>query len=181
MFPQLYFAAIVIASFELIFIGVVISYFQKKIYANDVAKLGLVAVGSFLFLILGQFVGKLSLHWFSERSAWYGATIIFILGLKLFYDRIKLGKVKQLINPLETKGLFTLTLLQGINIFFVGLASGLLNTSLKLQAYSLVVFIVATLLGLVIGLNTKKPSMKRFEFVSGILYIIIAILVASNI
>lgn len=181
MFPQLYFAIALIASVELLFIGLVIGFFQEKISINDVAKLLISALIAFVFLYLGFFLGEYSTIWVGERSLWYSATIIFILGLKMFYDRIKLGKLKQLINPLEVKGLITLTALAGINFFFIGLAGGLQYTKATLVLSSVIVLAAFAFLGYALGFNLKKITSRRFEFLSGILYIVIAIIIASNI
>ena len=181
MFQQLYVAIVCIAALELLYIGNVIAFFQQKIIANDILKLVIAALLSFVFLIVGRLIGNLVLIWISESSVWYAATIIFILGLKMFYDKIKLGKIKQFINPLETKGLLTLTVLQGINIFFIGLASVLLKITSQFSIYSLLIFIFAVVLGYSLGFILKKESKRQFEFLSGIFYIIIAIVIASNI
>lgn len=181
MYPQLFFAAVLIASIELFFIGLVLSYFQAKLKAFDIFKLALVSVSAMLFLIVGSLFGKASVNFLAEKSSWFGATVLFILGLKLFYDKVKLSKLKLLINPLESKGLITLAVFMGINIFFVGLASGLLNTPFSYNYLAIMPLLGIALFGYFLGFRTKQLLSRRFEFLSGMLYLAIAIIIVSNI
>lgn len=181
MFPHLYISALLIASIELFFIGIVVGYFQEKTSLLDAVKLVLSSLGAFFFLYIGFLTGKLLTGWFGDRSSWYGATILLFLGIKMFYDRIKLGKLKQLINPLENKGLVILTLLLGINVFFVGASSSLLSTSSQLIYISLPIMVSVVLLAYVLGFKIKNLLSRRFELLSGLLYIAMAIIIASNI
>jgi len=125
-------------------------------------------------------VGVFSSNIFPDYSLWYAATIIFILGLKMFYDGLKLSKFKQLINPLELKGLLVLTILNGLNAFFVGLCFGLMHLPNKFVLFATFVFLVLILTGYILGLKSEKLFSRKVEFYSGIFYIVIAIIIAVN-
>ncbi|MDA3891928.1 MAG: manganese efflux pump [Salinivirgaceae bacterium] len=181
MYSQLFYASLAVLSIELFFIGMVVGFFQKNILIADVFKLILAGWATYIFLFIGQLVGNGFVNWFAEKNIWYAATILFILGLKMFYDMVKLGKFKQLINPLETKGLITLTVLLGINSFFVGLVFGLLKFRGVMQFYPLLFLITVVLLGYFLGFKSKKILSRRFEFLSGLIYVLIAIIIVSNI
>lgn len=181
MFPQLFFIAILVAAIEPFFIGFVFGYFQEKIRTKDMLKLIVSSVGIMLYLLLGQIIGRASTGWLGNQSGWFAATIFFALGLKLIYDRIKLSKVKQLINPIETKGLLILTVLAGINVFFIGMASGLLKTNMSWYHIGNIMFLVFLFLGFGLGFKSKKIFSRRFELISAVFYIAIAIIIATNI
>jgi putative Mn2+ efflux pump MntP len=131
MLIGLYFCAIFICSVELLFTGMVVGFFQKKFVINDMLRFLLSALFATLLLGLGNFVGNIGNRLVTNYSIWYAATVLFILGLKMFYDGLKLYKLKRFINPLDFKGSIVLAILAGLNAFFVGLSFGLLQIGIK--------------------------------------------------
>ncbi len=180
MLVGLFFCIIIILSVELFSMGMVVGFFQKKIVIKDIGGFVIVALTLTFFLVLGHKLGVFSSKIFPDYSLWYAATVIFILGLKMFYDGLKLRNLKQLINPLEIKGLLVLTILAGLNVFFVGLGFGLMHLPSNFVFFTVFIFLAVILIGYFMGFRSEKLFSRKFEFLSGIFYIIIAIIIAAN-
>lgn len=175
MLTFLFFCAIILLSIELSYVGKVMGFFQKEFEIIDIVKLVSASLFIVVFIIIGSILGNTSVKVLSDNSLWYAATVLFILGIKLFYDGIKLHKVKQLINPLDFKGLVILSILVGLNSFFVGLSFGLMQISILLIYLSFIVLVAGVILGYFVGLKSKNLNPSRYEFFLGIIYIIIAV------
>jgi putative Mn2+ efflux pump MntP len=172
----LFVISVVVLSIELSYIGKVMGFFQQKAVITDVWKL-IISSGVVFFLLLGGYLlGGLLLYLFGDSSSWYAATVMFVLGLKMFYDGVKTHKVKQQINPHDAKGLFILSVLVGLNAFFIGVSFGLLQLALNSIFISLAILISSVIGGYVYGVSLKKLNSHRFEFLLGIIYVIIAII-----
>ena len=180
MLIVLYFCAIVLLSIELFFIGLVTGFFQNKFIIKDTFAFLLVSVIATLLLAAGNLLGNFLAKLISDYNIWYAATVLFILGFKMIYSGIKLYKVKQQINPLNLKGLLILAILTGLNTFFVGLGFGLMQLANKYIYLSSMVFMAVILLGYFTGFKSKKLLSYKNEFISGICFIIIAIIIIAN-
>ena len=172
----LFFCTVVPLSLELSYTGKVMGFFQKQFVAKDMVKLFLASFIIVIFLVLGSFFGNVSVKILEGNSLWYASTVMLILGIKMFYDGIKMHKVKQLINPLHNKGLLILSILVGLNAFFIGLSFGLMQIQVKYIYVSLTILFAGILWGYSVGLKLKNLNPHRFEFFLGIIYIIIAII-----
>lgn len=175
MVIALFFCAVIVLSIELSHIGNVMGFFQKEFTNKIVTKLITTPLVVFVFLIAGIFLGISSVKLLAGNSLWYASTILFILGVKMFYDGIKLHKAKQSINPVHAKGLIILSVLTGLNSFFVGLSFGLLQVEFKFIYAGYITLFVGILWGYIVGKKLKKLNPHRFEFFLGIIYIIIAV------
>lgn len=175
----LFICAITLHSIELFLMGQVIGFFQKKFFFNDTLGFILAAFITSLFLGLGFLMGKFFAPIIPDYSVWYAATILLVLGIKMFYSGIKHHKAKQLINPLEIKGLIALAILSGLNAFFIGVAFGLLQLVNAFIYLSFLLFLCAIFFGYFEGFKRKKLPSRRFEFLSGAFYMIIAIVVVT--
>ena len=175
MLIYLFFCTIVLLSVELMYTGKVMGFFQKKLDIKDIINLLMASFIVAVFLIIGSFIGKSLVNILAESNTWYAATILFILGIKMFYNGVKLHKAKQLINPLDNKGLIVLAILVGLNAFFVGISFGLMQISSSLIFASFSILFAGLLLGYSMGLKLKNLNPHRYEFLLGIIYIIIAL------
>jgi putative Mn2+ efflux pump MntP len=82
-----------------------------------------------------------------------------------------------MINPLQNRGLLILSILTGINSFFVGLGFGLMSIKTLYVYYGIPLLITGILWGYFTGFTVKKLNNHRYEFFLGIIYIIIAIFI----
>jgi len=169
-----------ILSIELFFMGTVVGFFQKQFFIKDTFRFLLSSVITTLFLALGYLIGNFSNQFLQYLSHWFAATVLFILGLKMFYQALKLHKAKQLINPLDFRSLIFLSVLSGLNAFFIGLVFGIMQMVNTLMYLSFLIFFSTLLFGYIFGFRLKKLPSLRFEFIVGILYIIIAIFIVIN-
>lgn len=176
MLAFLFFCTVFMLSIELSYVGKVMGFFQKEFMVKDIAKLFSASIIIVFFLIVGSFLGNASVKVLEGNSLWYASTVLLILGIKMFYDGIKMHKVKQLINPLHNKGLLILAILVGLNSFFVGVSFGLMQISVLFIYVSLIILFAGILWGYFIGLKLKSLNPHRYEFFLGIIYIIIAII-----
>jgi putative Mn2+ efflux pump MntP len=179
MVVGLFICAITLHSIELFLLGQVIGFFQKKFYSRDIPGFILAALITSAFLGFGFLLGNFFTPFLPDFSVWYAATIFLALGIKMFYSGIKLYKAKQLINPLDAKGLIVSAILSGLNAFFIGLSFGLLQLANTFIYLSFLLFLCAIFFGYFEGFNRKKLPSRRFEFVSGVFYMIIAILLVT--
>lgn len=180
MLVWLFFCVIIILSIEMFSMGMVVGFFQKKVFLKDIGKFVLASIMITLFLVFGYKVGFHSSTNFPDYSLWYASTIIFILGLKMLYDSFKLAKFKQLINPLEIKGVLVLTILTGLNAFFIGLSFGLIQLPNNFIFFTVFIFLAVILIGYFVGFKSEKLFSRKVEFLSGFFYIVIAIIIAVN-
>ena len=171
----LFYCTVLLLAIEVSYVGKVMGFFQKEFVVNDLVKLVFATLLIVVFLVFGSLFGNLAVELLAGNSLWYASTILFILGIKLFYNGIKLHKVKQQINPLQNKGLIVLSILIGLNAFFVGLSFGLIQLSKSLIFSSFTVLFIGILLGYFTGLKLKNLNSGRYEFLLGIFYVIIAI------
>lgn len=174
----LFFCAVIALSIELSYIGNVMGFFQKEDEKIIITNIIIIPFVVFVFLIGGTFLGTSSVKLLNGNNLWYASTILFILGIKMFYDGIKLHKSKQLINPVHIKGLIILSVLTGLNSFFVGLGFGLMQIPIIFIYVGFIIFFAGVLWGFIVGKKLKKLNAHRFEFFLGIIYIIIAVISA---
>jgi len=175
MLALLFIITIILLSIELSYVGKVMGFIQDKFAITDLSKLFLSSFIVFLFITIG-YILSLFLTSILHNKEWYASTIIFILGIKLFYDGIKLHKAKQLINTNNISGLIISSILIGLNSFFIGVSFGLIDINRSLIITSLGVLFAGAILGYATGLKLKKLNPHRFEFFIGIVYIVVAIL-----
>jgi putative Mn2+ efflux pump MntP len=175
MLILLFIIAILLLSTELTYIGKTAGFIQNKFTITDLLKIFSSSFLVFLFLVTGYTIGNILINILGDDNIWYASTIIFILGIKLFYDGIKLHNPKQSINTSSVKGLLIYSILIGLNSFFVGLSFGLFPIDKSYLLVGLSAFFISILLGYVTGLKSKQLNSHRFEFLLGIVYIIIAI------
>ena len=171
----LFYCTVILLAIELSYIGKVLGFFQKKIIAKDIVKLSIASLITVAFLALGSFVGYYGEVILVASSLWYASTVLFIMGLKMFYNGAKLHKVKQLINPIHINGLLTLSTLVGLNSFFIGLSFGLIQIPIVTIYTSIGILFMGILLGYLAGLKLKVLNPHRYEFLLGFIYIIISI------
>jgi len=177
MLITIFFFSVLLVSIELAYIGKVTGFLQKKLSSADLIKLLSSALIPFVFMYAGVTLGKFGIKYTAEYTQWYAATVFFILGVKLFYDGFRLHKIKQIINPLQNRGLLILAILTGINSFFAGLGFGLLNIKTLYVFYAIALLFTGILWGYFTGFTTKKLNSHQYEFFLGIIYIIIAIFI----
>lgn len=180
MLVGLYFCAIIVFSVELLFTGMVVGFFQKRFIFNDLLNFFLSAIIATLMLGFGYLIGNYTSGIVPKYSFWYAATVLFILGVKMFYDGLKLYKLKRLINPLDFKGLIALAIMAGLNAFFIGLSFGLMQIAINYIYFSFLLFLAVILIGYITGFGSQNLPSKRIEFMSGLFYIILAIIIAVN-
>lgn len=178
---------IILLIIALIFIGIefllmasVISFFQKKFSFFDATKLLLAASIGTLVFELGIFIGQTVNTFYPEYSLWYAATLFFIFSLKMVYDGFKLSPIKRSVNPIQSQGFVVLVSFIGINGFFLGLGFGLLAITLKQALISILVFIIFSLVGYLLGFKLKKLNKGRYELLAAIFYLIFAIVLVIN-
>jgi len=180
MVVGLFYLSLIIISIELLFIGLITGFYQKEFKIKDILLFFQTGIVVFIFLKLGQLLASATIKIAPQYSNWYAATILFVLGLKMFYDGIKMRKLKQYINPLEYKGLLIYGVLSGINSFFVGLTFGLLGIANQFLNRSAALFILVLVTGYIFGLKIVSQIKFKNEFIAGFLYIIMAIIIAKN-
>jgi putative Mn2+ efflux pump MntP len=163
---------------ELFLVGTVAGFFQKKVKLVDLIRFFIPVFISFLLLIIGIYSGNKAASLFSAYKYWYAASILFIFSLKLMYDGSKLNTLKKSINPIDKKGLYYLSILMGINAFFIGLAFGFIELKIITIVYIIFVLYFAILGGYITGFNLKKLISFRNDLFFAIIFLLIAIFVA---
>lgn len=166
--------------FELFILNSVISFLNKKITSKVLIK-SIVSAGIIVLLIvLGIKMGTVAKSLFSEKSAWFGASIIFVLSLKYLYQAIRLKAIRNTINPLDNKGFVLLMVSPSINALFIGVALGLIYFCIQWYIYIILFCLLLSLMGLFIGKLLKKLIGFKYELLISIALLISAIILVIN-
>lgn len=176
----LYIIALLSVLTDLFLMGTIVGFFQKKVVYSDFIKFFIPATLVSVVLLLGLFLGHEIKARFTHYEIWYAATILFIFSFKLMYDGIKLNALKKSINPIATKGLFYLSILAAINVWFIGVAFGLLSINYQAIVYSAVSIYMILVAGYLKGFGLKKLMNFRNDLFFAAIFLIIAIIIATK-
>lgn len=175
-----YIGALFLLAIELFLMASITAFFQRKVLAADGLKLLGAAIAASLVLGTGLYLGSVVNQSWPQFSAWYAASLFFIFSIKMLFDGFKLNKLKRAVNPIDKQGYRILTLLVGINSFFVGLGFGLLEQSVTKFYFGLTIFVFFALVGYLMGFRMKKLNQGRYELLAAVFYLVIAIAIAIN-
>lgn len=181
MMHLLLFIGLAWLAIEFYLMAAITSFLQKKPFPSDILKLFLAPFIVSAVFAMGIFFGQSVYGFYPAYSNWYAATLFFIFALKMVYDKFKLHPVKRSVNPISRQGYFVLTTFVAINSFFVGLGFGLKASPVKSAFIALILFIIFTLVGYLIGFRQKKLSKGNYELFAALFYLLTAILIALNI
>jgi len=178
MVLTLFLAALLVLSVDVFLTGTIVGFLQSKFSFKQLFKLQLVlAIIVSIVLLFGIILGKIFMSLYTNLAVWYASTILFILSLKLFYDGIRLHKLRRTINPLDSKGLLAIATFLCLNAFFIGLSFGFLNISNISTLYALLILIGAVIFGYISGFKLKKLIAIRVELYEAIIFFIMAIFI----
>jgi len=181
MISFVYLILIVTISIDFFINASVIGFLQQKATKINLIKvLGIPVLIVLIVMVLGLLVGYFCNRYFMNNVSWYAATVIFLLAIKLFYNGIRMHSMRLAINPLNKQGMLAITTFIGINVFFIGIAGGLLNLSVINLLFAAILFSMASILGYYVGLQIKKLFAARFEFLAALIYLISAIMLVKS-
>lgn len=163
---------------DLFLMGSVAGFLQKKIVVVDFFRFLIPTLIIASLLAAGLFLGKYVSLFFEDYRVWYAATILLILSFKLMYDGLKLNQLKKAMNPLDRKGILYLSVLIGINAFFIGAAFGLLGIPNKVLVYSILSLYFILVAGYFRGLSLKKLMAVKNDLWFAAVLLIIAMVIA---
>lgn len=176
MIQFLFYIALGTLSVELFSMAMVSRFLEKKSTLFSFVRILYPAVLVSLILWSNLLIGRGVSHFFEDTKIWYAATILLMLSVKYLYNARNQTQAKRSINPLDPKGLFILTLLVGIDAFFVGLAFGLTQLPISILGFGILMLILAEILGYLWGIVAKRLILKQFDWAAFAIFLIIAII-----
>ncbi len=175
---SIFLISVLVISVNIFITGTIAGFLQKKPDMSQLLRLILTpaTLGAFVLLV-GVAIGKLFISYFHDMSSWYAATILFLLSIKLAYDGMRLHKIRQSVNPLNSQGLLAISTFISFNSLFTGMAFGLLNIPYSYIAYAFIIFISAMLLGYFRGFKMNKLISLKVDVYSAIFFFLCALFI----
>ena len=149
---------------------------QKSVFSIKVALA--FAIFNALFFGLGYLISIIFFRdWISWAHNWVAFAFLLLLGIKFMQESIEKSPSFNTIDVNDTKKLFKVSFLMGLNALLVGYAVETMNTSCFPQLIFLFVITFGlTLLGFHLGnQNSKTIASKKVELIAGLILIIMAI------
>jgi putative Mn2+ efflux pump MntP len=168
-------------SVDIFSIGMVSSFLLKKLETSTLVKTSLSVISIVpVSVLLGMLTGQFGISYLQLHSAWFAASLFFLLSLKMVFDAFRFSRLKKEINPLDIKGLFILSFSIGVNGFLGGLSLGLLNFPAKNIIITIPLFLVIVISSLFAGLKINRLYNLYGEWVVAGISLICALLILFN-
>lgn len=128
-------------------------------------------------LLIGGIAGSSIKDFISDFDHWVAFTLLFILGVRMIIEGLKLKEQKKNFNPLNFIVLISMSIATSIDALAVGISYALSNTNSIYIASLIIAFVtgVVSMLGILFGKNTGKLFGQKMEILGGIILIIIGI------
>ncbi len=175
---SLFLITVLVVSVNIFITGSVVGFLQKEADKKQLFRLILTPTTLVaIVLLIGILIGKLFIPFFQNMASWNAATILFLLSLKLAYDGIRLHKIRQSVNPLNSQGLIAISTSIALNALFTGIAFGLLNIPYSYIIYAYAILLSAIFLGYSLGSKMKRLISGRVDIFAAIFFFLCALFI----
>lgn len=177
----------VLGIFELIFIAVGLSLgslaaslsagvYERVFLKKGIRIASIFALFHILMSVLGWLAGFSLNSFIGYYLLWFSFSIIFIIGLKMIFEAIKVNPDERRFDFSQNSVLILLAIASAIDTFIVGISFGFLNSNI---IYIAVIFgfltFIFSLVGLFLGNINRFAKPRVARFLGGLILIFIAI------
>ncbi len=154
--------------------------FINKLNVKILAKLLFLPISIMGFIGLGLLIGKAILPQSEHVSYWYASTALFILSVKLTYSAFRLQQHKLSVNINDYRALLLIIFTLAVNSTLCGTAFGLLNIGYKLLIPTFIIALLVMIIGIITGLKIKNLFSVKYDLMSAIGFLCLAIIIIFN-